>query len=59
MNKKPLPVHLVQRIGRLVKKSIPRPVRKVLKERVFYAVFHMTRITNDAYGWRPPEEQEQ
>ena len=58
MNKQAFPSHLIRRMGRVAKNAIPRPVRKLIKERVFYAVFHMTRITNDAYGWRPSEEQE-
>lgn len=33
---------------------VPGPVRRQLEDRVFYAVFHLTRVENDAYGWRPP-----
>ena len=32
---------------------IPRRLREFLERRVFYAVFNTTRVTNDAYGWRP------
>lgn len=34
-------------------KLIPRRLRDFLEHRVFYAVFNTTRVTNDAYGWRP------
>ena len=37
----------------LLAKMIPRRLREVLEQRVFYAVFNTTRVTNDAYGWRP------
>ena len=37
----------------LFAKLIPRRVRELLERRVFYAVFNTTRVTNDAYGWRP------
>ena len=30
-----------------------RRLREILERRVFYAVFNTTRVTNDAYGWRP------
>lgn len=33
---------------------LPRRVVKALEDRFFYAVFQSTRVTNDAYGWRPP-----
>lgn len=42
-------------LGRL----IPRRLRACIEGRVFYAVFNSTRVTNDAYGWRPePEDPE-
>lgn len=45
--------------GRLVVRAVPVGVRKKLEDRVFGAVFHLTRVTNDAYGWRPkPDQQE-
>jgi len=32
---------------------IPARLRRAVADRVFFAVFHATRVTNDAYGWRP------
>ena len=29
---------------------------RVVESRLFYAIFQVTRVTNDHYGWRPPEE---
>lgn len=34
---------------------LPARARKALDDRFFGAVFQATRVTNDAYGWRPPE----
>lgn len=39
-------------LGRLV----PARLRRAVVDRFFYAVFHTTRVTNDAYGWRPDAE---
>ena len=44
--------------GRAVAKVVPARLRKGLEDRVFHAVFHMTRVTNDAYGWRPESGRE-
>ncbi len=45
--------------GRLVARAVPTRLLRGVEDRVFHAVFHMTRVTNDAYGWRPePVEEE-
>ena len=41
-------------------KRIPSAIKQKLEDRLFYAIFQTTRVTNDAYGWRPkPSEQSQ
>ena len=44
--------------GKAVYRALPKRVQKALEDRFFGAVFNVTRVTNDAYGWRPdmPEE---
>lgn len=37
-----------------VVRRLPRGLKKQLEDRLFYAIFQATRVTNDAYGWRPP-----
>ena len=40
--------------------SIRHPIEKLKKklwDRFFYAVFQSTRVTNDAYGWRPTDKK--
>jgi len=32
---------------------VPARLRRAVADRLFYAIFHTTRVTNDAYGWRP------
>ena len=39
--------------------SILKRVGKKLEDRIFYAVFQVTRVTNDAYGWDPQQEASQ
>lgn len=39
--------------GRLVLGALPARARKAIDDRFFGAVFNVTRVTNDAYGWRP------
>lgn len=40
---------------RALARLVPAPLRARLEDRVFYAVFQMTRVTNDAYpGTAPP-----
>ena len=40
---------------RLVGTAIPKPVRDHLEDRLFYAIFQVTRVTNDAYPRREAE----
>lgn len=44
----------VARLGRLAARLLPAGVKKRVEDRIFYAVFQVTRVENDAYGWRPP-----
>lgn len=37
------------KLGRGMKKLVPASVRKRLDDRFFYAVFQLTRVTNDDY----------
>lgn len=39
--------------GRAVFRVLPARIQKGLEDRFFGAVFQVTRVTNDAYGWRP------
>ena len=41
--------------GRVVATALPRGVTQRLDNRIFRAVYQLTRVTNDAYGWRPPD----
>ena len=34
-------------------KKIARKLYQKLENRIFYAIFNLTRVTNDNYGWRP------
>lgn len=40
--------------GRRAAAVLPARVLRRAEDRLFYAIFHVTRVTNDAYGWRPP-----
>lgn len=40
--------------GRAVVSRLPTGLRRRLDDRLFGAIFQATRVTNDAYGWRPP-----
>ena len=40
-------------VGRRVYHAMPARVQRGLESRFFGAVFQVTRVTNDAYGWRP------
>lgn len=40
-------------LGRALLRQLPEGLKKNLEDRFFYAVFQSTRVTNDAYGWRP------
>ena len=48
---------LVIGLGKRVGRMLPSPVRERLENRVFFSVFQVTRVTNDAYGWKPREEE--
>ncbi len=52
---KALPVlDLALRVARGLVRVMPARVRKSLDDRFFGAVFQVTRVTNDAYGHKPP-----
>ena len=36
--------------------SLLKRVGKKVENRIFYALFQVTRVTNDHYGWKPEEE---
>ena len=40
---------------RLAARLVPPRLRRAVEDRIFYGVFHTTRVTNDSYGWRPEE----
>jgi hypothetical protein len=44
-------------VGRRAFGLLGPATRKAIEDRIFRAVFHGTRITNDAYGWRPPPRE--
>ena len=44
-------------LGRGLGRLLPPPLRRQLEDRVFFSVFQVTRVTNDAYGWRPEGEE--
>jgi hypothetical protein len=50
-------------IGRALLRAVPQGVKKRLDDRLFYAIFHLTRGTNDHYPQSPqpsrPEEDTQ
>ena len=54
--KTPLVLRMMVKVGSTGKRIIPGGVRAFLKQRIFYAIFQTTRVTNDAYGWRPEEK---
>jgi len=45
---------LVLRAARGLMRALPSRLRKSLDDRFFGAVFQVTRVTNDAYGFKPP-----
>ena len=49
---------VVFRLGRSVGTRLPRIVSRNFENRVFYAIFNVTRVTNDAYGWRPTDQED-
>lgn len=48
---------IVMGIGRGIGRILPATVRRRVENRLFYSVFQATRVTNDAYGWRPKEDE--
>lgn len=36
-------------LGGVLKRLVPAPVRQAIDDRFFYAVFNLTRVTNDDY----------
>ncbi|NOY25796.1 MAG: hypothetical protein GXP62_07965 [Oligoflexia bacterium] len=45
-------------VGRAGAAILPPRLRKKLEDRFFFAVFNLTRVTNDAYGWRPRDDDQ-
>ena len=41
--------------GRVLSRAMPRRVKKMVEDRIFFAIYQKTRVENDAYGWKPPE----
>ena len=48
----------MRRTGKKVLRRVGRFVRKTLEQRIFYAIFQVTRVTNDHYGWRPQNTED-
>jgi len=48
---------VLRRTVRLLKRITPPRLRRFAEDRIFYAIFNSTRVTNDAYGWRPEDEE--
>ncbi len=46
---------LVMGAARAGYRAMPDGLRGTVEDRFFYAVFNVTRVTNDNYGWRPDE----
>ena len=40
--------------GRALSRALPRRVKKMVEDRIFFAIYQKTRVENDAYGWKPP-----
>ena len=40
--------------ARQVAKRLPAGLKRAIEDRVFGAIFQVTRVTNDAYGWKAP-----
>ena len=49
--------NILRRIGGRLVKVLPSAIRESALNRLFYAVFQVTRVTNDAYGWKPEPEE--
>ncbi len=42
-------------LGSALVRRLPQRIRRGLDDRLFSAIFQVTRVTNDHYGWRPEE----
>jgi hypothetical protein len=42
----------------MCKGGLLRRILEKIRTRVEYAVFQSTRVTNDAYGWKPKQDDE-
>ena len=49
----------MRRATKKVLYQLGRILRRGLEKRLFYAIFQVTRVTNDHYGWRPDKDEEQ
>ena len=45
-------------VGRLSLRVVPGRIRKSVDDRFFYAVFNLTRVTNDHYPMRARSKQD-
>lgn len=43
--------------ARLASRLVPRRLRQVIEDRIFYGIFNTTRVMNDNYGWRPGDAE--
>jgi hypothetical protein len=43
-------------VARIGAKAVPAGIRKRMEDRFFFAVFHLTRVTNDHYPQVKKEE---
>ncbi len=41
-------------LGRRVAAHLPKGLKSAIDDRIFGAIFQVTRVTNDAYGWPAP-----
>ena len=47
----------LKKTATIFRRFLPSRLVKMAEDRVFYVVFNTTRVTNDAYGWRPEETE--
>ena len=56
-----LALRSLKAVGKVGLKAVPQRIRKNIDDRFFYAIFNLTRVTNDHYPERddnPGTEQE-
>lgn len=56
-----LALRSLKAVGKVSLKAVPQRIRKNIDDRFFYAIFNLTRVTNDHYPERddaPESEQE-